>query len=481
MKKLILTTCMVALLAAPAMAQVDFTRYVALGDSLTAGYASSSSMDYYQQRAYPQLLATQANGSFLQGPFVAPPGFPPMLVLNGLPLSIAPSEMPPPYDPEDPESILNYFYNLALEAPYQNLGIVGATTYDLLTKTGNAFELYAGNFENVRYDMVLRIPQQPDPSTGDLIDYTAMVAAIGQQPTFLTAWAGSNDVLGAVLAATPIDGVTMTPLDAFAQIYATFIGGLATSLPDTDIVVLNIFSDARWIPFTTTLPTAVDVSGVGTVPLMGEDGPLVEGDYLTLAGGGLLQLGYGLPVAGSPPLPEDLNLATGEPGVILRAAEIEIINERLATVNGIIADVASQFPNVHLFDITPLFTEIVNGTFRTFGGIELSNAFLTGGIFSYDGFHPQNVGQAVLAGGLIDYINDEFSDNIPQLNMYEILNEGGWDAAAPFAAICGGCDAKDFVMTEDAFMQLYEAMLPELAARWKQPQQQRLSQSSSVD
>ncbi len=50
--------------------------------------------------------------------------------------------MPPPYDPEEPESILNYFYNLALEAPYQNLGIVGATTYDLLTKTGNAFELY---------------------------------------------------------------------------------------------------------------------------------------------------------------------------------------------------------------------------------------------------------------------------------------------------------------------------------------------------
>ena len=31
------------------------------------------------------------------------------------------------------------------------------------------------------------------------------------------------------------------------------IGGLAMSLPNTDIVVLNIFEDARWIPFTTTL------------------------------------------------------------------------------------------------------------------------------------------------------------------------------------------------------------------------------------
>ncbi len=481
MKKLILTTCMVALLAAPAMAQVDLTRYVALGDSLTAGYASGSSMDYYQQRAYPQLLATQANGSFLQGPFVAPPGYPPMLVLNGLPLSIAPSDMPPPYDPEDPESILNYFYNLDLEAPYQNLGIVGATTYDLLTRTGNAFELFAGNFENVRYDSVLRIPQQPDPNTGELIDYTAVVAAIGQQPTFLTVWAGSNDVLGAVLAATPIDGVTMTPLDAFAAVYPALIGGLATSLPNTDIVVLNIFSDARWIPFTTTLPTSVDIPGVGTVPLMGEDGPLVAGDYLTLAGGSLLQQGVGLPIPGSPPLPENLNPATGAPGVILRAAEIDIINERLAAVNGIIADVTAQFPNVHLYDITPLLTDIVNGDLRTFGGIQLSNAMLTGGIFSYDGFHPQNIGQAVFAGGLIDYINDEFNADIPQVNMYEILNEGGWDAASPFAAICGGCDPKDVVFTEDAFKQLYEAMLPELAARWNQPQQQRLTHSSSND
>jgi len=473
MKKILLITCVATLLVAPAMAQVDFTRYVALGDSLTAGIASASYMDYYQQRAYPQLLATQANGSFLQGPFVAPPGFPPMLVLNGLPLSIGPTEMPPPADP------FEYLYNLTLEDAYQNLGISGANTNDLLTKTGNALNLLAGNFDNAPYDMTLRIPQQPDPNTGDLIDLTAMTTAIWQQPTFLSVWIGSNDVLGAVLAATPIDGITMTPLDAFATDYATLIGGLAATLPSTDIVVMNVFSDARWIPFTTTVPISVDVPGVGTVPLMGEDGPLEPGDYLTLAGGSLLQQGYGLPIPGAPPLPENLNPATGEPGVILRAAEIDIINERLAALNDIIAGTAAQFPNVHLFDITPLFTELVNGTFRTFGGIELSTDFLTGGIFSYDGFHPQNIGQAVVAGGLIDFINDEFNADIPQLNMYEILNEGDWQSPAPFK--CGICDPKDIVLTEDAFMQLYEMMLPELAARWNQPRQQRLSHSSSVD
>jgi lysophospholipase L1-like esterase len=467
---------MAALLAAPAMAQVDFTRYVALGDSLTAGIASASYMDYYQKRAYPQLLATQANGSFLEGPFVAPPGLTPILVLNSLvPLSLGPTDFPPPADPFD------YFYNLTLEEPYQNLGISGADTNDLLTKTGNALNLVAGNFDNVAYDITLRIPQVPDPATGELIDFTPMVAAISQQPTFLTVWIGSNDVLGAVLAATPIDGITMTPLDAITADYATLIGGLAMSLPSTDIVVLNIFSDARWLPFSTTVPTSADIPGVGTVPFVGEYGPLEAGDYLTLPASALLAAGMGLPIPGSPPLPEDVNPSTGAPGVILRAAEIEVINERLAAVNDIIAGVAAQFPNVHLFDTSGLMQEVVDGDYRTFGGIELSNAFMTGGIFSYDGFHPQNVGQAVVAGALIDFINDEFGADIPQLNMYDILVEGGWNAASPYAAICGGCDPKEIVFTEDAFMQLYKMMLPELAARWNRPQPERQSYSSSVD
>jgi len=457
MKKILLITCVATLLAAPAMAQVDFTRYVALGDSLTAGVASGSILDYYQQRAYPQLLATQAGGGTLQGPFVAPPGLQPILVLDSLsPLSIGPTDMPLPEDPFD------YFYNIVLEAPYQNLGLSGADTNDLLTKTGNALNLVAGNFDNVIYDMTLRVPQQPDPNTGELIDYTAMVAAIGQQPTFLTVWIGSNDVLGAVLAATPIDGITMTLLDEFTTDYTTVIGGLAQSLPNTDIVVLNIFGDARWLPFTSTVPTSVDVPGVGTVPLMGEDGPLMPGDYLTLPAGALLGLGMGLPIPGSPPLPENLNPATGAPGVILRAAEIDVINERLTTVNGIIAGVAGQFPNVHVFDFAGLMADVVSGDFRTFGGIELTEDFLVGGIFSYDGFHPQNVGQAVVAGALIDFLNDELGASIPQLNMYEILNEGDWQSPSPFK--CGTCDPKEVVFTQDAFMQLYRLVAPDLAA-----------------
>jgi len=459
MKKTALVLLVTALLAAPAAAQVDFARYVALGDSLTAGYASGSLMDYYQFRSYPALLAGQAGVGTFQMPLVAPPGLEPIMVLDSLsPLSIGNTDMQPPANPFD------YFYNVTYPTPYQNLGIPGADTNDLIYRTGDINNLVAGNADNAMFDLILRTPDVEGTPL------TAMVAAIAQQPTFVTVWIGNNDVLGAVLAATPMEGVTMTPVDAFAADYATLIGGLATSLPGAQIVIMDVFGDARWIPFTTTVPTSVDVPGVGTVPLMGEDGPLMEGDYLTLNASALIGGGMGLPIPGSPPLPENLNPATGAPGVILRAAEIDVINERIAAFNGIIAATADQFSNVHLYSINELFAEVVSGHYQRFGGIHLTTDFLTGGIFSYDGFHPQNIGQAVVAEGLIEFLNDNLNAGVPMLDMYSILTEGGWNGVSP-AALLGGGDPKQARLTDEAFMQLYQLMLPEMAARWRTPQQ----------
>ena len=142
------------------------------------------------------------------------------MVLDSLsPLSIGNTDMQPPANPFD------YFYNVTYPTPYQNLGIPGADTNDLIYRTGDINNLVAGNADNAMFDLILRTPDVEGTPL------TAMVAAIAQQPTFVTVWIGNNDVLGAVLAATPMEGVTMTPVDAFAADYATLIGGLATSLP----------------------------------------------------------------------------------------------------------------------------------------------------------------------------------------------------------------------------------------------------------
>ena len=67
-----------ALLATPAFGQADFTRYVAFGDSLTAGYQSSSLFETGQRSSYPVLIYNQTHGT-TQGfelPIVTDPGFP---------------------------------------------------------------------------------------------------------------------------------------------------------------------------------------------------------------------------------------------------------------------------------------------------------------------------------------------------------------------------------------------------------------------
>ncbi|HSF38956.1 MAG TPA: hypothetical protein VLT87_04125, partial [Thermoanaerobaculia bacterium] len=54
----------------------NFTRYVALGDSLTAGFSSNALVETFQRRSYPALIWRQAtNGAAgFEQPLVSQPG-----------------------------------------------------------------------------------------------------------------------------------------------------------------------------------------------------------------------------------------------------------------------------------------------------------------------------------------------------------------------------------------------------------------------
>jgi len=254
MKKTILLSCLAALLAAaPAVAQVNLSNYVALGDSLTAGYASASLMDWYQERSYPALLARQAGAASFEQPLVSQPGIGPILELVSLQ---GPVIQPVGLVPGLPA-------NAEYPLPYNNLGVPGATLFDMVFTTGDIYNLLQGNLDNVMHDLILRNGVN-----------TALEQAIGRQPTFMTVWIGNNDILGATLAATPIDGVTMTPVDVFAGLYANAIGALVTNT-SADIVLINI---PDRLPFTTTLTPLVEIPGVGTIQLMADTGPLTAND-----------------------------------------------------------------------------------------------------------------------------------------------------------------------------------------------------------
>jgi hypothetical protein len=443
MKKTLFATCMVVLLATlPAAAQVDFSNYVALGDSLTAGFVSGSLMNWYQDRSFPAVLAQQAGSPVFEQPYISEPGIGPIFEL----VALAPTPIIAPVG-----LIPGLPTNAEYPYPYNNLGIPGADLFDMIFQTGDITNLIQGNFDNVMFDIVLRNGIN-----------TALEQAIGLQPTFMTVWIGNFDVLGAVLSGTAIEGVTMTPVDIFAGLYGNAIGALATNTT-ADIVLINLPYSTE-IPFATTLDPYVDIPGLGRWYLVADTGVLTDADLVTLSAGALIAQGYGLP--GGPPLPDNLNIFTGEAGVVLRPNEVAAINNQIDAFNAVIEQAGATF-GYPVFDANALFAEITSGqNLPLYGGITLTADFLLGGIFSYDGVHPQRIGYAMVADNLIQFINAEYGNTIPRVNMAEVLFEGDWQTPGVSPA-----KARETVMSREAFLQLLKLAPPKLdqAPRIRRP------------
>jgi len=435
--KALLLGLVVALSGGVALAQVDFSRYVALGDSLTAGVVSNGSDQTYQKNSYPALIARQAGVSGFQQPLVSAPGLPPLLELVAL--NVTSQGVSPVIRVK---SGLGAPLNPTLATPYNNLGVDGFDTNDVLTRTGdiNNFAQHLADYAAGRSgkapafaDLVLRFPVFPGTET----PATALAQALALQPTFLTVWIGSNDVLGAALTGVAVDGVTMTSKLDFQVRYTTLIGALRQARPSTPIVVGNIV-DVEAIPFVTTIKPYIVNPSTGThIPLIGEAGPLTEQDHLTLLASSLLAQGIGIPVAAGGtglPLPEGSVDAEGlHAGVILRAGEIAAIKARIVDLNDVINGVAAQF-DAKVVDFHTFFNDLLaNG--MVFGGVKLTPAFLTGGIFSYDGVHPQAIGYAVVAREWISTINASLGAKLPDIDLRPFLTgEGGGAATTVMAA-----------------------------------------------
>jgi len=414
MKRILIACCLVALLgSASATAQVDLSRYVALGDSFTAGFTNGGLMDCYQTNSWPAVLARQGNVQDFELPLVSSPGLPQLLQLVNLEIvqgQPVPTIIPVGLEPGQP-------YNATLPQPYNDLGVPGATLYDMLFTTGDIYNLLAGNTDNVMHDLILRFPSAPGPG-GALVPTPAIAQAIGLDPTFVTVWIGNSDIMGAMLAGTPIDGVTMTPVEIFGLLYPQALGALVTQT-SADVVAFTVLDLVDSSPFVTSVPPLVEIPGMGVVSLQGTYGPIGLDSRITATAAELIGQGYGLPIPGSPPIPEDINLLTGEPGYVLRPAEIRTIQERTAAFNQIIRNTAAQL-GVPVFDANAFWQEAVEHGYD-YGGVEFNADALIGGIVGLDQIHFQQIGDALLAVHLIDFLNQELGAGIDQLSLADVI------------------------------------------------------------
>ncbi len=436
-----------------------FARYVSLGNSLTAGYQSGALTEKFQKQSFVKQIANQAGvGENFVQPLIAYPGLGSytsvgagIMELQGFDATGNPVINPVPYAatsfnpamPYTSTDIMNY------AAPYNNLGIPGIVLADLDSAI-TATDSYS---HSGLVDPILR-----NPAFGNT---NPIQQALMLQPTFVSVWIGNNDVLG---YATSGGTNPTAPTDAtvFQMLYTNMLNKVTSSGQGAKAVVANI-PDVTSVPFFTTIgpkiaasllansipyPVAYEKS-TDNLATGGATGQATTDDLL--AGNVLITLVaspyaglIGQPtgawyryVAGKAGIPVSALLAT-MPAVdttqafglhpqnpipnalVLDPDEIAIAQQATSDFNTAIAAVAGQF-DAPVVDINAFMKDLADG--YKVSGLDFDASYLTGGTFSLDGVHPNNIGYALIANQFIDAINGKYNTNIPHVDVMKYMKE----------------------------------------------------------
>ena len=259
----------------------DFSTYVAVGNSLTAGYMDGTVSRVGQTYSFPNLLAQKfalvGGGEFTQPSYADDVNNLGGLMLGGV--QIGNTRLVVDAGQVNPDGSRGAVENIAgsstiqvseLQATaYNNMGVPGAKSFHLLANTyGNVANLPNANPYFIRH--------------ATSTNATILGDAMTKNPTFFTNWIGSNDVLAyATNGGAQADGVTpatdhnstgntnpatygsndITNSSVFASVYSSIITTLTSN--GAKGVVATVPSVTS-IPYFTTVPYApLTAAGLG--------------------------------------------------------------------------------------------------------------------------------------------------------------------------------------------------------------------------
>ncbi|MGJ8667393.1 MAG: G-D-S-L family lipolytic protein [Patiriisocius sp.] len=239
----------------------DFSNYVAIGNSLTSGYADGALYISGQENSFPNIMSQQfalAGGGEFTQPLMndnlgglllggAPlPGFGNRLVLsvgaNGNP-------GPVPLAGQGTTEVSN-----VIAGPFNNMGVPGA----------KSFHLGAEGYGNVAG--LSTMPPSANPyfvRMASSPNATVIGDAAAQSPTFFSLWIGNNDILGyATSGGSGVDQTgnlnpatygssDITDPNVFASVYSGYVDALTAN--GAGGVLINI-PEVTSIPYFTTVP-----------------------------------------------------------------------------------------------------------------------------------------------------------------------------------------------------------------------------------
>ena len=452
----------------------DFSSYVAVGNSLTAGYMDGTVYRVGQTYSFPNLLAQQfalvGGGEFTQpsyaedvnnlGGIAGIPGFNTRIIIDA------------GHDNGNgtfgrPENIVGTStITLTPQATaYNNMGVPGAKSFHLGFPGYGTLNPYFARHATSPTATVI----------GD---------AMSKNPTFFTNWIGANDVLSyATNGGAQADGTTpaadhnltgnmnpatygsndITNSGVFASVYSTLINtltsggakGVVATVPSVTSIPYFTTVPYKPVPLDNTFATqlnsvyaayngGLDVAfsnGLITnaerlqrkVVFVAGKNPvvIVDSDLTNLSGLGLPSYRMttsqdlivlpassfiGTTVGGDPLMINGVSVPLANKWV-LTANEKAKVASATAAYNNTIVSIASA-NDLAVADMNSIMNQLVNGLQIETGQIYTANYFSGVAtenkvLFSLDGVHPNARGYAVIANEIIKVINEHYNANLP--------------------------------------------------------------------
>lgn len=364
----------------------DFTRFVGVGDSLTAGFKDGALFASGQQQGFYVLVA-QSMISQVTLPLIAEPGIPAPdpTTGRGLMLQI-------PGTCEYGNTIPAIGVSSGRLNPTEkatNVAVPDQTIGDALTTQWN---INPGNVQgtaDTAEDFILGFPYASTPQPPNA-PRTQIGTAIGLQPTFVSFWLGSNDALGAALSGA-VNDTTLTPIDQFTIDAQSGMDALAST--GAKGVVLNI-PDVTVLPNLFSLQELGSLTGLSSAKLMRRLG---------------IDANSFVPMSALPTVEAILNGSTPGPlaqNQILSGSEVKTIRKRINKYNKNLKRLASEKG----WAFTDIFTRFndydQNGV--TIPGVHKVTTGYLGGLFGLDGINPSATGHALIATAVIEAINARY-------------------------------------------------------------------------
>jgi lysophospholipase L1-like esterase len=368
-----------------------FQRYVAIGNSITAGFQSNGINDSTQRQAYPLLLA-RAMGTRYAYPALAMPGCPAPIAdtQTGALVGQVGTTLPPPCAARVAGSVTEILNNVA---------VPGARVLDPTSPTDASNAL----------------------TTFVLGGKTQVQRALDAEPTFVTIWIGNNDVLQAGLSGILVPGVVpglagiRSTQAQFQAAYDALTSQLVAGAPEVKGVLLGV----------------AQVSNLPSMSLGGliAASPTIQGGLTAAAGKPVTVLPNCTGSASLVNVPQLIQairsnthpaVLSCEPGAVtppvgdvfvLDLAEQVTLGGAIAAYNAYISSRADAL-GFGFWDPNPLFVaKRATGEIPPFPNLASPTATF-GPLISLDGVHPTGEAHRLIANELIDVINAKYGTTL---------------------------------------------------------------------